>query len=277
MKESDDIDGLDDESDIDSTGLADELAAFANVAALLCDRGWAERNAGNMSIDVTEVLAGDVAATPAERGSPAAQLLAGRSLLVTCGGARMRDVAADPDLTTVLVRVNAAGGYDCSSPVGFCHVDAPTSELAAHLAVHAALRRSRPEHTAVLHTHPAELIAATHCPGLQDAASFNRALWSMQPESVVVLPEGAALLPYLLTGSDALAEATAEAAGATPLVVWPRHGCVATGAGLEDAFDRIDVAAASLRIWLQCRAAGYEPVGLTEEQVAELRKRFTRS
>jgi ribulose-5-phosphate 4-epimerase/fuculose-1-phosphate aldolase len=62
---------------------------------LLWERGWAERNAGDLSCDVTGIAPADRAADgPLTPLGVAYRELAGRHLLVTGAGSRMRDVDA---------------------------------------------------------------------------------------------------------------------------------------------------------------------------------------
>ena len=41
-----------------------------------------------------------------------------------------------------------------------------------------------------------------------------------------------------------------------------------------DAFDQIDVLSKSAKIYLDCKAMGYEPTGMSDEQMAEMSRAF---
>jgi rhamnulose-1-phosphate aldolase len=250
------------------------VAQAAEVAGHLWDRGWAERNAGNLSVDVSGDLPSWIpAADPYPSGSSpvAYPELAGRALWVTATGSRMRDVARAPQDHCGIIRVASDGAtYGVAwGPATF----RPTSELPTHLAVHAALRRSGSTARAVLHSHPTELIALTHLPALNEER-LNRLLWSMTPETVVLFPDGVALVPYLMPGSAEVGAATARAVVRHPVVLWEKHGATAVGDDLLDAFDLLDAVNKSARLYLACRTAGFQPRGLTEQQIAALRKAF---
>jgi rhamnulose-1-phosphate aldolase len=139
----------------------------------------------------------------------------------------------------------------------------PTSELAAHLHVHARMRARNQPFRALLHTHPTQLIALSHAPGIgRSPDRISRILWSMVPEVKVLLPEGAAVVPYALPGGEALATATADALVERRLVLWEKHGCVAIERSVTEAFDLVDTLEKAAGVYLLCRAAGYEPEGL---------------
>ncbi len=85
------------------------------VSSYLWDRGWAESNAGNLSIDVTAAVAGTGSAfrrmRSEELDSPR-PALAGRVFLVTGSGRRFRDFARDAEHNSILLRLDDAGaGY----------------------------------------------------------------------------------------------------------------------------------------------------------------------
>ena len=253
------------------------VADAAAVAGLLWSRRWAERNAGNLSCDVTGVP------LPAERtgGGTAQRLtrpvpeLAGRRLLVTAAGTRMRDLAREPEAGLGVLEFDARGA--AVTPVwtgGAAAEFAPTSELPAHLAIHAALRRRDSACRAIVHAHPGELLALSHDPLLLDEARLNALLWSVHPETVVVVPAGVAVVPYALPGSEAQGEVAGSAMAAHEVALWEKHGAVAVGGTLAEAFDLIDTVNSAARLVLLCRAAGYEPEGLTPARVAELRRAY---
>lgn len=116
---------------------------------------------------------------------------------------------------------------------------APTSDLAIHLAVHAA----RPDIEAVVHAHLPASMALTAAGEIPDPA--------LLPETALLLPT----LPYLPfgeMGSQELADRVAAAlsAGDPPAnaVVLERHGAVAVGPSVEVAVDRLEL------IEVLCRA-----------------------
>jgi rhamnulose-1-phosphate aldolase len=253
------------------------LDEMAEVGAYLWQKGWAERNAGNVSVDVTAELVGAPPA-PAEHVGLAAPCpaMGGHFLLVSGTGRRFRDLARGAPNSVCLIRIDADGaGYGVVGGDPEALATRPTSELPAHLGVHRSLlRRGVPERV-VLHTHPTELIALTMLAGYGDEAAVNRALFSVHPEVKVTIPRGAGLAPYVLPGSEALAEATVAALERDhQVVLWAKHGCLAVGASVVAAFDAIDTLNKAAQLVLLCRGAGQEPAGLSAADLAELVRVF---
>jgi len=248
------------------------------TAQCLWEKGWAERNAGNISVNVTAESgnAGDAADAlfcAAELPYPA---LAGAVFLITGADTRMREVARDAETNCCLLRISDdLTGYHVlwgGKRPGF----RPTSELSAHLAIHHFLVRTGARQRAFVHTHPTHLIALMLMFAAADESEINRLLWSVHPEVKIFVPEGVGCVPYEAPRSVELAEATIVALRDHRVALWDKHGCGAVGAEAAEAFDLLDILDKAARIYLICRAAGYEPHGITEGQVEELGRRFPR-
>jgi len=249
------------------------------VSAFLWDRGWAECNAGNLSIDVTTAVAraGSMfSRVRSERLASECPSLAGRFFLVTGSGRRFRDFARDAEHNSMLLQLDPGGAGYTVLWGGLNGLDfRPTSELPTHLRLHEYLVAVDSDQTVVLHTHPTDLIALTHMPDCRHEGNLNRILWSVLPEVKVFLPRGVGLVPYRVPGSEALAVATERVVReGHKVAVWQFHGCLALGSSASDAFDRIDTANKAARVALLCRAAGHRVGGLGPAQLAELEREF---
>jgi rhamnulose-1-phosphate aldolase len=257
------------------TALQPILDDVAAVAGFLWQRGWAERNAGNLSIDVTDVVADvvDVRARspyPLVRTPIPDRTLAGRWFLVTATGSRFRDLQWCPDGCLLLLQIAPSlVGYRVAWGDEGWHLS-PTSELVSHLRIHATLRTQESAHRVVLHTHPTHLIALSHAADLASEEALNRVLWGMVPEVKVFVPEGVGLAPYRLPGTEALADVTVAALARHRVIMWEKHGCLAVERNVQEAFDLIDTLDKAARIYLLCRAAGFTPQGLSDEAVRDL-------
>ena len=255
-----------------------QIHELADTAQLLWERGWAESNAGNISIDISGML------KPTGSGnkrSPRRALtreypeLANAQFLVTGTGTRMRDVATQPKATLTIIEVIEDG-----AAYSILQGDAgngnllPTSELATHLAIYQDRRKQGNAVNAIVHTHPTEIIALTHFSELLNEQLLNTTLWKIHPEAMIANPAGIGLIPYILTGTEALAQATVSSLRHHPAAVWEKHGCIAATETVSKAFDLIDVANKAAQIYLLCRNAGIVPTGLTDEQLEELRHTF---
>ena len=246
-----------------------------SVAGYLWDRGWAERNAGNMSVNVTGLVThGELSKLPAypflplNRSYPA---LAKMVFLVTGTGTRMRDVSSNSIENLCFIYITENGNaYHIISATEDPGSLKPTSELATHLAIHQMLViRKRPE-KAILHTHATELIALTQIRGMNSEESLNRLFHTMHPETVMYLPEGCGFIPYTLPGTESLAQATVRNFENHRVVIWEKHGCMAIGNSVADALDNIDIIVKPAKIWFMVKNTGFDPEGMTEEQIRQL-------
>jgi len=248
---------------------------IASVAGWLWQRGWAERNAGNISVRLEAADLQAPATTPEQqeiRLQKPVPGLAGQLFLVTGTNTRMRDVATSPVENVLLVKLDSAGaGYKILSPSGKTTLR-PTSELSTHLCIHDMIVRKSPSHRVVMHTHVTELIALTQIKELCDAAKLNKILLGMHPETTIFIPAGVGFVPFLIPGTTTIGEQTVKALENHDAALWEKHGIFATGRTPLETFDLIDLLAKSASIWFLCRSAGYDPEGLTKTQLEELCK-----
>jgi rhamnulose-1-phosphate aldolase len=260
------------QADKKGTQMKRVLEDIADIAGLISERGWAERNAGNISVDVTDDCRHRKGRLETSKFQTAKKYpeLAGRYYLVTATGSRFRDIAKKPKEHVFLARI--ADELDGYHIVGERDkkVCTPTSEFASHLGIHAYLRRHEPGKKAVLHTHPDCLLALTHMRQYLDEKALNNMLWSMHPEMKIVMPDGVGVVPYGLPGSETLAQATVDVLAKHRMVLWEKHGCVAIGRDVFDAFDLIDTANKSAEVFFLVKSAGCEPEGLSAAQLDEL-------
>jgi rhamnulose-1-phosphate aldolase len=249
-------------------------SAVVRTAHDLWRKGWAERNAGNLSVrllpeEVGEAFRRDDPWRPLETAVPD---LGGDHLLFTDTGSYMRNVQLEPLRNTDVIEVDANG--ECFRIVWGDVERGPTSEIAPHLHVHAARKRaSSGADRAVLHTHPPNLIALSYALAL-DTASLTRLLWQMHTECVVVFPTGCGYVEWRLPGSAELARATGRIMERRSMVLWQYHGIVAAGPDLDSALGLIDTAEKAADIYLKVAALGPVVRRLNHEQLTALARRF---
>ena len=159
--------------------------------------------------------------------------LDGERLLVTPTGARKDELTAD-DL--VVVRPDHEPGAARSANDGRA-----TSDLAIHLAVHAA----RPDVLAVAHAHLPASMALTVAGEVPDPV--------LLPETALLLPR-LPFVPYAAMGSEILAARIAAALTEPPepfaqAVLLERHGAVAVGRDAGQAVDRLELIEVLCRTW----------------------------
>ncbi len=160
----------------------------------------------------------------AGEGNLSAKLDADRILVTPTG--RRKDELRPDDLVIVWA---GHPERDARSVSGL----APTSDLAIHLAIHAA----RPDVAVVAHAHLPSAMALTLAGEAVDPAAL--------PETALLIPR-LPLIPFEAMGSQALADRIVAALSGPPepyatVALLERHGAVAIGPDAATAVDRLDL------------------------------------
>lgn len=255
--------------------LKKEVDKISEVAGYLWQNGWAERNGGNITVNITDLIDDDI-----RQMKPISDVIKiGETLphlkgtYFFCKGTqkRMRDLARWPMDNGSVIRILD----DCASYVIIADNPVmPTSELPSHLLVHDSLVASGSPYRATLHTHPIELVAMSHKREFLKKDVLTKILWSMIPETKAFCPLGLGVVPYQMPGSNELAQATLRELSDYDVVLWEKHGVFAKGLDIMDAFDQVDVLSKSAKIYIDSRAMGFEPEGMSEEQMADMTRVF---
>jgi rhamnulose-1-phosphate aldolase len=252
------------------------FSEIAETARGLWEKGWAERNAGNFSVNVTgffnEKELDRLSTYPFNPLGKNYPELARKLFLLSGTGTRMRDMAKNPHGNVCFVYISDTGSaYHVINENPDRSVLKPTSELATHLAIQQLLVQKNAPEKVVLHAHVTELIALTQLSSYKSEESINQLLWGMHPETVLFLPAGIGFIPFTVPGSEKIAAATVRGFASHKVVLWEKHGGMAIGNTLSDAFDHLDILAKSAKIYFLCKSAGMEPEGLKPPQVQEIR------
>ena len=252
-----------------------EVEKIAEVAGYLWQNGWAERNGGNITVNITAFIDDEVRAMPAiSEVKPIGTTLPNlKGCYFYCKGTgkRMRDLARMPMENGSVIRILD----DCSSYEIIADEQVqPTSELPSHLTVHNHLIEKGSKYNATVHTHPIELVAMSHNREFLKKDVLTNLLWSMIPETKAFCPLGLGIIPYTLPGSVELADATLSELDDYDVVLWEKHGVFAQGLDVMDAFDQIDVLSKSAKIYVNARAMGFVPEGMSQEQMKEMSVAF---
>ena len=183
----------------------------------------------------------------------------------------MRYVHSQPMKNMSIIRISDDGtSYDIVAE----EYIRPTSELPSHLMIHDYLIGKGRKNKAVIHTHPIELVAMTHNPAFLEKDVLGKLLWSMIPETRAFCPKGLGIARYQLPGSVILAEETIKQLDEYDVVMWEKHGVVAVGEDLIEAFDMIDTFTKSAKIYESACSMGFVPKGMSDEQMDELKRVF---
>jgi rhamnulose-1-phosphate aldolase len=252
------------------------LNQINEVASMLWEKGWAEGNAGNISVNISDQIEKPGRSfkikDPRHLGQTYPEL-ADQTFIITGTGKRMRDIPRNPMESLCLIHIpEQTDRFYFLDDTMFC--TNPSSELRAHLLIHNTIARHHPGQKVIFHTHPNDLIALTHKKDLATQQDFDKILRSMHPETAIFLPEGVGYVPYFATGTEELAKASAEAFEKHRVVIWDKHGCLSTGRDVFEAFDLIDLVNKSAQIYFLCINGGYDPEGLSEAQIEDLKERF---
>lgn len=258
-----------------NAALCATVADVAEVAGHIWAKGWGERNGGNITVNISEYAAPEWRTLPALSDTIAIgqTLPAIAGMYFYCKGTqkRMRDLARSPMANGSVIRITADGAhYEIIADSAI----APTSELPSHLMVHNYLQQTGSRYKATLHTHPIELVAMSHSPRFLDSEVLTRTLWSMIPETLAFAPLGIGVVPYQVPGSMELAESTLEKIQHYDVTLWEKHGVFAVGQDIMDAFDQVDVLNKAATIYLRSRSMGFEPQGMTDEQMHDVQRIF---
>ena len=233
--------------------------------------GWDERNGGNLSVlldegEVSEYL--DLNAVIREIPMTFdASAIVGKLFLVTGTGKYFKNVQYDPAYNLGIIKIGKSGKV-AELLWGYTDGGRPTSELPAHLLSHITRLAIDPNHRVVMHTHPTNTIAMSLIHSL-DPREFTRTLWQMQTESIVVFPEGVAVLPWMVCGTNEIGEATAEQLKRERLCVWAAHGIYGVGRDLDEAFGLIETVEKAAQLYMLAVNAGIKN-GITDSQLKDL-------
>jgi rhamnulose-1-phosphate aldolase len=203
--------------------------------------------------------------------------LAGATVLVTGSGRRLREVGGDPEANVGALRI-ADDGHAAvlhTSPRRlFARL---TSELNSHLAVHADhAAGEQPNLHAVVHAQPLQLTLLSHMPEYREDGRLTRRLLRWEPETLINLPEGLAVLPFMLPGSDELQQATLAALRTHQIVVWSKHGVMArSDHSITRVADLIEYAETAARYELLDRSTGGRAEGLTDAELTSIARAFS--
>ena len=202
--------------------------------------------------------------------------LAGKLIIVTGSGRRLRDIHLDPtvNLAALLIDTDGRSGRLHTSPRRL--FERPTSEFNSHLAVHNdQVDRTGTNVHALIHAQPPHLTYLSHIPAYRDQVLFNQRLLRWEPETIVNLPEGIGVLPYKLPGSPAMMAANVAGLRDYRVVVWSKHGVMArSDISVTRAADRIEYAETAAMYEYMNLVAGSQAEGLTQDELREVVRAF---
>lgn len=253
-----------------------EINKVVEVAGYLWQKGWAERNGGNITVNITDWVDDEIRRMPGIEApkSIGTKLPHLKGCYFYCKGTnrRMRDLARFPMQNGSVIRIlDNCEQYEIIADEAV----KPTSELPSHLSVHDYLIAKGSPYKASLHTHPIELVVLSHHRPFLEKDVLTNLLWSMIPETKAFCPRGLGIVPYMMPGSVELADATIRSIDEDyDVVLWEKHGVFAVGDDIVEAFDMVDTLVKSAQIYQDSRSMGFEPEGMSPQQLKDLSETF---
>ncbi len=236
---------------------------IGRIATQLAMKGWAEANAGNISVllpegsDSTlwdEDVVSDILPSPIPE-------LAGRTFLVTCAGSRFRKLSLELDTEIIPVRVSADG----MKVIRFASGKEPTTEFSSHLLVLAEATNRGWETASLVHTHSTHMLAlsSSDLPAEMLEDAVNRS----HPEVSLLMSRGVRFLDYITPGTWELGEETAKAFRESDCVIWRKHGILGLGKDIDSACDAVEVVEKAAILLLLEKSAFGKFVGLKDRDL----------
>lgn len=238
--------------------------SFATGFARLCNdgfkQGWHERNGGNLTYRLThgEVEQArpffDATPRPWVHMGVQAPRLAGEFFMVKGTGCFMRNMLHDVEANAGIVEIGPQGD-SYRIRWGLLLYGKPTSEFESHFMNQAVRCEHDGNKTRVCyHMHTPGIIEMSFIVPLNDC-TFSRILWQMMTECVVVFPQGVGVVPWMVPGGPAIADATSEKMKTYSAVVWAHHGLFATGATFDETFGLAHTIEKAAQLYIAARAA----------------------
>jgi len=254
------------------------LASIGEAGQRIAAMDGAEGGAGNISVLVAGPLEmhGEFPVTETISLPQPAPDLAGQAVIVTGSGRRLRDIGADPGANLGIVLVagdGTTGTLHTSRRRRFARL---TVEWNTHLAIHNdTVGRTGTRFHAVVHAQPPYLVYLSHIARYRDEAQLNSRLLRWEAETIVNLPEGLGVLPFMLPGSVDLMEANVERMRTHRVTLWAKHGVMArSDVSVARAVDRIEYAETAARYEYLDMVNGEQADGLTTDELRRIVRTF---
>ena len=241
-------------------------------------KGWHERNGGNITYRLTEdevaavkgFINEDSAYTPI---GVTVKNLANEYFLVTGSGKFIRNMTVCLEENAGIVKIDETG-ENYKIVWGLVNNARPTSELPSHLMSHSIkVEQTSGAHRVIMHSHTTNVIALTFVLPL-DGTVFTRELWEMATECPVVFPSGIGVVPWMVPGGAAIAEATGELMKSHDVVIWAHHGIFCSGETLDLTFGLMDTVEKSAEILVKVLSMGGKKQTITSDNFRDLAKDF---
>lgn len=254
------------------------LASMGVAGHRICEIDASEAGAGNISVCFDwEVDLDELFPISEEITLPlAAPALAGRTLLATGSGRRLRQIKDDPCAAVGAVVVHEGGEKATLRTSPRRQFEKLTSEFNSHLAVHQDQVASRGvSFHAVVHAQPPYLTFLSHVPAYRSTAVMNQKIMRWEPESIVAMPAGIGVLEFMVPGSEELQAANVAGLREHEIVLWSKHGTMSRNdLSVTRAVDRVEYAETGAKYEYMNIVAGGIAEGLSQEDISTVARTF---
>ncbi len=249
---------------------------ISDAGRLMSLRGWAERNAGNISCIIPHAEAEKYFDLNSPRRyfdlDQDIMALAGKVFIITATGTYFRKLHENPERGLGVVRVSA-DGKRLELLWGFEGDNSPTSEMRMHFMGHIERLKADPEHRVIMHTHATSTIVMSTM-GELDEKNMTSALWRMHSECIVVFPDGIGLIPWMVPGTRDISNETAKKFKDFRVVIWPLHGIIAAGNSMDEAMGLIETVEKTAEIYIKSMGLSGSPRVVTDKQLMEIAENY---
>lgn len=192
--------------------------------------------------------------------------------IVTGSGTRSRDLEQTPAACLGCLQFDEHGSHALLWYAPTRRFARITSEFNSHLSVH---RNHVGQHDltfhAVVHAQPRKLTYLSHLTAYQDPTYLNRRLLRWQPETILNLPEGIALVPFLMPSGSELMLASEMALHTQRIAIWAKHGVMArSNDSVLHATDLIEYLETAAAYECLDKSLGGAAEGLTPEELRQI-------
>ncbi len=207
------------------------IMRLSKIAKVIHQQGWAEANAGNISIRISALLMPFIRTNGWENSYPYQDWF-----LVSRTGSRFRDMIDEPENCLLIIGIDDIEHY-------FPEDAKSTSEWLCHRKLQEINKNTNL--SCILHTHPTEVIALSNTSFFIDNKQYpqrlNESFFEALPEIQLFLPQGIAVADYAPPGTLELAEKSCESIQNKQALIWEKHGLIVLAENPDTALDLTEV------------------------------------
>lgn len=228
-----------------------DISELIEIGHLIWCRGWAEANAGNISIRIPQEFVNKHASTfktiCKQELNCSQSVSSFKWYLVSASGSRFRQYKTLEFGNFIIIAEDMSSHIQIMFP----SQREPTSEWPTHNICQNWLEVNNKPEKVILHVHLTNWIILSGIKQYKENKPelVNRVI-SLLPELEFCFPNKFCLLPKMTPGSVELAESTLNALKDYNSIIWEKHGVIVAAESVEKAFDMVELLAKAADIFL---------------------------